>query len=258
MPYNRRTYYKISLVKGHNKAEYADKVVEIKNMGLLFATPNVPYNWIPVHDAQHGHFCIFTREFVDKTKSGMILDNLPLFKAGGYPLFEVEDPTMAQEIESIFKKMHREIDADYPYKFDLLRNYVMELIHYGQKLSPATETVEKNASERVFSLFIELLERQFPIDATQQQLQLRNANDYAERLALHVNYLNRVIKGKTNLTTTQIINSRIVKEAKILLKQTEWSISEISYCLGFEEIAHFSNFFKKRTDMSPATYRKQS
>jgi AraC-like DNA-binding protein len=47
----------------------------------------------------------------------------------------------------------------------------------------------------------------------------------------------------------------VSQEAKILLKQTPWNISEIAYTLGFEEVAHFSNFFKKQTKLSPAAYR---
>src|ERR1700750_1787220 len=43
MPYNRRKYYKISLIRGRNRAEYADKIVAIKKNALLFATPKVPY-----------------------------------------------------------------------------------------------------------------------------------------------------------------------------------------------------------------------
>ena len=45
MPYNRRTYYKISLIRGKNRAEYADKVININTNALLFATPKVPYHW---------------------------------------------------------------------------------------------------------------------------------------------------------------------------------------------------------------------
>src|SRR5213596_947435 len=47
MPYNRRMYYKISLISGRNKAEYADKVIDIEKNALLFATPKVPYHWLP-------------------------------------------------------------------------------------------------------------------------------------------------------------------------------------------------------------------
>ena len=256
MPYNRRAYYKISLIRGKNKAEYADKVINIDKNALLFATPKVPYHWIPQDENQSGSFCVFTDEFLIKNKSGIILDDLPIFKSGGYPVFEISD-NEANELEIIFSKMQKEIASNYEYKYDLLRNYVLELIHSGQKLQPATSTHSKqNASKRVVSLFIELLERQFPIESPHQKLRLRTAKEYAERLAIHVNYLNKVLKENTGKTTTDIISNRIIQEAKILMKQTDWNISEIAFSLGFEEVAHFSNFFKKRTSLTPLAFRQ--
>lgn len=255
MPYNRRNYYKISLIKGKNKAEYADKVIDIEENALLFATPKVPYHWVPQDDKQSGYFCIFTGDFLVKNKSGVALDELPIFKPGGFPVFNISEEN-AQEILAIFLKMYKEIGSDYAYKYDLLRNYVLELIHYGQKLQPASALYSAhNASARVSSLFIELLERQFPIESPQQKLQLRTAKDYADRLAIHVNHLNKVLKENTGKTTTDLISGRIIQEAKILLKQTDWNVSEIAYSLGFEEVAHFSNFFKKQTSFTPVSFR---
>jgi AraC family transcriptional regulator, transcriptional activator of pobA len=255
MPYNRRAYFKISLIRGKNRAEYADKVIDIKKNALLFATPKVPYHWIPQDPDQSGYFCVFTDAFLIRNKSGVVLDDLPIFKSGGYPVFEISDEE-ADELMLIFRKMQREIATDYAYKYDLLRNYVLELIHYGQKLQPATTLYAPHtASARVTALFIELLERQFPLESPQQRMQLRTAKDYAGRLAIHVNYLNKVLKESTGQTTTHLIGSRVAQEAKILLKQTDWNISEIAWCLGFEEVAHFSNFFKKQTAVSPLQYR---
>lgn len=255
MPYNRRAYYKISLIQGKNRAEYADKVIEIEKNALLFATPRVPYHWLPQDARQSGCFCVFTEEFMNKNKSGVVLDDLPIFKSGGVPVFKISDKE-AKEISSLFTKMQKEISSDYAYKYDLLRNYVLELIHYGQKLQPATAlyTVQ-NASSRITSLFIELLERQFPIDSQAQVLRLRTAKDYADVLAVHVNHLNKVLKESTGKTTTDIISSRVAQEAKILLKHTDWNISEIAYSLGFEEVSHFSNFFKKQASVAPLTFR---
>lgn len=255
MPYNRRAYYKISMIRGRNKAEYADKVIHIEKNALLFATPKIPYNYVPLDDDQSGLFCIFTPEFLIQTKSGIVLDDLPIYQPGGYPIFEVSDE-QAEEISAILIKMHKELSSDYAYKYDLIRNYVLELIHYGQKLQPATSLYPAhNASARVSSLFIELLERQFPIESPSQRLSLRTAKDYADRLAVHVNHLNKVLKENTGKTTTDIISSRVAQEAKILLKQTNWNISEIAYSLGFEQVAHFSNFFRKQTTLAPLTFR---
>jgi len=255
MPYNRRAYYKISLIRGRNKAEYADKVIDIEKNALLFATPKIPYHYNPLDENQFGYFCIFTGDFLSQAKSGISLDALPIYQPGGVPVFQLSDGD-AEDIAFIFNKMYKEILSDYLFKYDLLRNYVLELIHYGQKLQPVTAVnPAHNASARISSLFIELLERQFPIDAGHQRLSLRTAKDYADRLAVHVNHLNKVLKENIGKTTTEIISSRIVQEARILLRQTNWNISEIAYSLGFEEVAHFSNFFRKHALVSPAAFR---
>lgn len=255
MPYSRRDYYKISLIKGRNRAEYADKEIIIEESALLFATPKIPYNWVPQDDNQSGLFCIFTADFLSQNKAGIVLDDLPIFRPGELPVFQLPEEA-TKELEYIFRKMHRELASDYRYKYDLIRNLVLEVIHYGQKLQPVSAIKpSQNASDRISSLFIELLERQFPVDSPQQRLGLRTATDYADRLAVHVNHLNKVLKEITGRTTTEIISSRIIQEAKILLKQTDWNISEIAYTLGFDELAHFSNFFKKQTSFTPVAFR---
>lgn len=255
MPYSRRAYYKISWLRGKSRAEYADKVIDIQENALLFATPKIPYHWLPDGVDQTGMFCVFTPEFLLPNKTGAVLDELPIFQPGQLPVFHLSLEE-ASEIEYIFRKMHKELAGDYKYKYDLLRNLVLELIHYGQKLQPMSALgTTHNASERISSLFIELLERQFPLESSHQRLKLRTAKDYADRLAIHVNHLNKVLKEVTGDTTTEIISKRVVQEAKILLKQTNWNIAEISYTLGFDDIAQFSNFFKKQTSFTPTNFR---
>lgn len=255
MPYSRRAYYKIGWLRGKSRAEYADKVIDIEGNALLFATPKIPYHWLPEDSNQTGMFCIFTADFLTPYKAGVNLDDLPIFQPGQLPVFQLTH-IEAQEIEYIFRKMLKELGADYKYKYDLLRNLVLELIHCGQKLQPmSTLSAAHNASERISSLFIELLERQFPLESLHQRLSLRTAKDYADRLAIHVNHLNKVLKEVTGNTTTQIISKRVIQEAKVLLKQTNWNIAEISYTLGFDDLAHFSNFFKKQTTFTPVAFR---
>jgi AraC family transcriptional regulator, transcriptional activator of pobA len=255
MPYDRRAYYKISLIRGKNRVEYADRTIEIEENAILFATPKIPYNYLPLDKEQSGHFCVFTPEFLAKDKIGMDLDKLPIFQTDGYPVFQLTDAE-TNAIDLIFNKIHQEINSDYVYKYDLIRNYVAELIHFGQKLQPITALYSKhNSAARVSSLFVELLERQFPIESARQRLELKSAKDFAVRLAVHVNHLNKVLKENTGKTTTELISERLIHEAKILLKETDWNISEIAYSLGFEELAHFSNFFKKQTALSPLSFR---
>jgi AraC family transcriptional regulator, transcriptional activator of pobA len=255
MTYNRRLYYKVSLIKGKNLVEYADKTVMIETQGILFATPKIPYRYVPQNKKQSGFFCVFTKEFLSKSKTGLLIDDLPIYQHNSDFVYQLNDEQYL-EMEIIFKKMDAELSSDYAFKYDLLRNYVMELIHTGQKLKPMeSNAVTTNAASRISSLFIELLERQFPIESDAQVIQLKTALDFAKTLAIHINHLNKVLKEATGRNTTEIINGRIAEEAKILLKQTQWNVSEIASTLGFDEVAHFSNFFKKHTSLSPLKYR---
>ncbi|WP_020604792.1 helix-turn-helix domain-containing protein [Spirosoma spitsbergense] len=255
MTFDRRAFYKISLVRGRSRVEYADKVVDIEPYALWFATSQVPYRWLPQDEDQTGHFCIFTDAFLLPAKGRAGLDELPIFQPGGQPVLRVSQEEY-NAIDAIFGKMKAEITSNYAYKYDLLRAYLLELIHVGQKLQPAPVLAATHtASARVTALFAELLERQFPLATPQQQVRLRTAKDYADQLALHVNHLNRVLKETTGRTTTELIGSRVSQEARMLLKQTNWTVSEISDSLGFTDVAHFCNFFKRQTGLVPGALR---
>lgn len=255
MTYNRRLYYKISLIKGKNLVEYADKTVLIDKQGILFATPKIPYRYTPQNKEQSGFFCVFTKDFLSKSKTGLLIDELPIYQPTSDFVYQLNDEQYL-EMEMIFKKMDSELSSDYAFKYDLLRNYVLELIHTGQKLKPIKSTdITTNAASRISSLFIELLERQFPIENDAQVIQLKKPVDFASALGIHINYLNKVLNETTGRSTMEIVNGRIAEEAKILLKQTQWNVSEIAFALGFNEVAHFSNFFKKHTTLSPLRYR---
>ncbi len=255
MTYNRRLYYKISLIKGKNLVEYAGKTVLIEQQGILFATPRIPYRYTPQNKEQSGYFCVFTKEFMSKSKTGLLIDELPIYQPNSDFVYQLNDEQYS-ELEVIFRKMNAELSSDYAFKYDLLRNYVLELIHAGQKLKPIKSNESAtNAASRISSLFIELLERQFPIESETQIIQLKTPIDFATTLGIHINHLNKVLKETTGKSTTEIVNGRIAEEAKILLKQTQRNVSEIAFALGFDEVAHFSNFFKKQTSLSPSKYR---
>lgn len=255
MTYNRRLYYKISLIKGKNLVEYADKTVLIDQQGILFATPKIPYRYTPQTREQSGFFCVFTKEFLSRSKTGLHIDDLPIYQPNSDFVYQLTDEQY-HEMEVIFRKMDAELSSDYAFKYDLLRNYVLELIHTGQKLKPIESTTSTtNAASRISSLFIELLERQFPIESNAQVIQLKTPIEFAKTLDIHINHLNKVLKETTGRSTIEIIHGRIAEEAKILLKQTQWNVSEIAFALGFDEVAHFSNFFKKHTALSPLKYR---
>jgi AraC family transcriptional activator of pobA len=254
--YARRDYYKISLLRGHHIYHYADKSLEVAGPALVFFNPRVAYTFenVAPENKRTGYFCIFREEFFsDHMRVG--LRELPMYAPGGKPAY-ILDAAQDKNVSNVFEKMLEELKSDYRFKYDLIRNYIMEMVHYALKITPAEALYQhKDANARITAVFTELLERQFPIESPSQQFTLRSARDFAERLNVHVNHLNRAIKLSTGKTTTGHISERLASEAKALLKHTDWNISEIGYCLGFEEPAHFNHFFKKQTRMTPSLFR---
>jgi AraC-like DNA-binding protein len=152
--------------------------------------------------------------------------------------------------------MITEQNTDYAYKDELIRNYINLIIHEAVKLQPSEgSTNGKGAAERITSVFLELLERQFPVESKDRPLKLKTAQDFATNLYVHVNHLNSVVKKVTGKPTTAHISDRIISEAKALLQHTDWSVSEIASALGFEYPTYFNNFFKKKTGEIPKSIR---
>ena len=253
IPYKQRDYYKITLLEGNAQVHYADKIVGVQKQALAFSNPQIPYKWEGVENISGGYFCIFNQEFFRQFGN---LNDYSVFKTGGKHIFEIDNEQL-EKVSSIYKRMQEEINSNYVHKYDVLRTLVFELLHFAMKLHPSVEFEKQpiNASNRISSLFAELLERQFPIENTHQTINLKSASDYAKQLNIHVNYLNRAIKETTGKTTTEIISQRILQEAKVMLKHTDLSVSEIAYTLGFTEPTHFNNFFKKQTKINPIKFR---
>ena len=257
LTFGRRDYYKISLLTGTSRYNYASRGVLIDRPALVFSNPMIPYSWEQVSQAQGGYLCMFTEELLvinDRTAS---LQESPLFRLGSDPVYWVNEAQYA-DLSHLFGKMVQEMTSDYPYRQEVARNYLNLIVHEALKLQPqATYYQHPNAASRIVTLFQGLLERQFPIDSPDHGLKLRTPGDFARQLSVHVNHLNRAVRELTGKPTSAHITERIISEAKALLQHTSWSTAEIAYGLGFEYPTYFNNFFKKQTGTTPSALRAQ-
>lgn len=80
---------------------------------------------------------------------------------------------------------------------------------------------------------------------------------YADRLNISANYLNILCKRYFNASATALIHERLILEAKRILLTTEKPIKVIAFDLGFYDVAYFSKFFKKQTQITPHAFRAQ-
>ncbi|WP_195437526.1 helix-turn-helix domain-containing protein [Parabacteroides goldsteinii] len=256
--FSYREFYKITLIIGVGKLYYADKWILVNRPALLFSNPLVPYAWESISEEQKGMFCIFNEQFVQSEEKNGSLANTPLFKITGDKVFFLDD-TQVDKVLDIYMQMQEENQSGYVNKSDVLRCYLHLLIHTALKMQDFNQYESfPNASQRITELFIELLDRQFPIDYPHAILNLRTPADYANRLSVHINHLNKVVKDTTGKTTSEMIAERITKECTQYLLHSNLSISEIAYSLGFETVSYFSKFYRKHTGKSPSEIREQA
>lgn len=84
-----------------------------------------------------------------------------------------------------------------------------------------------------------------------------NLNEVAEFIGLTPQYLTTLFKHETSKTLYEYIQDKKVDEAKMLLIQTNKSITIIANALGFNSTAHFSNTFKLKTGFTPSYFRNK-
>lgn len=252
--YTRRNFFKMTLVTGHSKIHYADQSIEVNGSVLVFTNPLIPYFWEIISEEQTGYVCIFTESFFSRFDA---INEYPVFQHADSAIIALNEDE-ASIYNNLFLRMFDELQGNYIYKYDLLRNLLMEVVHGAQKMRPLTGSRPSgsNAAERITGLFAELLERQFPIELSNQVIKLNSPSAFARQLNVHVNHLNKALKEITGQTTSQLIGERLLQEAEILLKSTNWTISEIAWSLGFEEPNHFSSFFKNRAKITAQKFRQ--
>lgn len=258
--YDRRDVFKCVLVlRGANELHYATRSYAIDRPALVFTNRLVPFSWEPVEGSveQEGYICAFTEPFLHSAMRGVSLKESVLYRMDGNPVYFLDDE-QRRYLHEVFGRMRQDFASDYAHKDDLLRNQLSLIVHEAARLQPASPypAVATNAAERVTNLFMSLLEIQFPVTREYHEPLLKNAQDFADRLAVHVNSLNRAVNEVTGKPTTAHIAERLTSEAKLLLHHTAWSVGDIADSLGFEYATYFHRFFKQHTGTTPLAFRQ--
>jgi AraC family transcriptional activator of pobA len=253
---HRSDFYKISLVIGSGILHLEDRSIEVSGQSLIFYNPAVPHLWESVSAKQDGYFCLFNTEFIKGIVRDSYVRNSPLFNPRLKPVHKLTKD-QADDLMFIYQKMMKDIESDYIHKYDLIHSYIQLILHEANKNQNIYMSSDKypNAASRITTLFIELLERQFPVDSTERSLKMKTPHDFADRLSVHVNHLNRAVKEVTGNSTSEIISARVAAEAHSLLMHTDYTIAEVAYSLGFEHPSNFNIFFKKQTSKTPKAVR---
>lgn len=258
--YNRRDFYKISLVVSGGapcQLYYGSlEPIEVDRPALVLINPIVPHSWsVPERiEPTEGFFCVFDDDFIRASAQlGGIANRL--FAGQESPVY-FPDQTELQFLTGLFTRMRMEADSDYNDKEELFRVYLNLIFHKTIQMH-GTENLANDALSRIATAFIGLLRRQFPVDLPLQPIKLKKASDFAANLSVHVNHLNTAVQKATGKSTTSHISEQIFAEAKSLLSFTAYSVAEIAFGLGFEYQSYFNRFFKKHAGVTPSDFRKK-
>jgi AraC-like DNA-binding protein len=131
---------------------------------------------------------------------------------------------------------------------ELIRIYLLELFYTVMCNSEEnTESINITNQKNIVYRFEKLIEQNYTTE--------HYPKFYADKLAITANYLNFVCKNFSGKKAGEIIRDRVILEAKRLLVNSELSISQISFQLGFDDNSYFTKFFKTFSGSSPSEFR---
>ncbi|MDY3918787.1 MAG: AraC family transcriptional regulator [Candidatus Limivivens sp.] len=81
-------------------------------------------------------------------------------------------------------------------------------------------------------------------------------DELSEKFYLSKYYICRIFKEVTGYTISEYTNIHRIRKAKRYLEETDMSISDITYALGYESVTYFERMFKTYMTLSPLKYRK--
>lgn len=253
----RHEFYAIALrILGNNK-EVNGKFLD---SNLFFNSPYQIITWDIKPDWQ-GWYIIFDRQFLalnDGWKNFM--SKFPFFRLDKVLHMNLlkEDAIAAN---SFFQKIFDEYHSENKDKFLFIQALTQLLLLLSKRYFDKTELTHENSTANRTTDIVLLSRFQCLVSTMltneDSDTKARKTSFYADKLHVHPNYLNTVVKRITGNTASDFIQSQLISSAKSLLIQTQLSSKEVAYKLHFEEPTHFNAFFKKNTGMTPQQFRER-
>lgn len=251
---HRHDYYVLLFIEKGRGIHYIDfNEYPVMDSSIFFLLPGQMHQ-ILFSDTPKGTILLFTEEFLLRNSiSEKLIDDIYLFKEYG-----ISPPLSIGELEMpLYKNILEQMD----YFGSSLSNYTTDavgsllklfLIQCNNRCSveiPGRSEMNEGA-KHLLRPFKHLLSDYFN--------QWHMVTDYATELAVTADYLNKVLKNLTGTSAKDHIQNKLILEAKRSLIFTDVTNKELAFELGFEEAAHFNNFFKKMTGLTPSEFRNNT
>ncbi|WP_242664355.1 helix-turn-helix domain-containing protein [Chlorobium sp. N1] len=192
--------------------------------------------------AGSGYAIVFTFELFSSIQNPRLRLMFNPFMNRGIPSGALEAAVLRQLAELMVQESGGRKD------FFIILSYLEAFLRHIARMPSEASFVLTKAGERMGKLF-ELIEGGFRTE--------RRSGFYASALGITPKRLNEILNERFGLTLTRILHRRLILEAKREVAYGRKSFKQIAFELGFSDQAYFSRFFKMRTGMMPADFRRR-
>lgn len=251
LPANQRYFEVLLILKGKGKLSIDLEQFDITDNTIFFMKPG-QIHYFQTDQNLEGYKISFTESFFclgeqeeDLMYQSAIIQSIP---RSACMILEHE---IAHYIEDIIEKMIQEFENDCLFRLEMLRRYLkIFLIYMARQFEHSLQTAIQNRSIEMAQKFQSLLDKHY--------IDKKSVAEYADLLFITPNYLNTVVKKITGNSASYHIKERVVLEAKRRATYSTLCMKEIAYALGFEDISHFSKYFKNATGVNFSEFRGES
>ena len=248
-------FYSVFFKKSDNCVmKYGRNIYEYEDRSLLFIAPDQAVELSPNYSAEGWMLC-FHPDLIRKTDLWNKMQDYTFFSYSvteALQMTEDEESIINGVVEQIRNELVDKVDV---FSSELILNYLELLFNYSKRFYGRQFFMRQSSNKNVITRFESLLEEYISIEVIEES-GLITVKEIAEILGYSTNYLSDLLKKETGKSTQEHVHSRMVELAKRLLLNTEETITEISFSLGFEYAANFTKFFKSKTGMAPSQFRK--
>jgi AraC-like DNA-binding protein len=250
---HRTNFYHIIWFQQGNPTHLVDfNPIAIKPNTLLFLNKDIVQRF-DRKTSFGGKVILFTDRFFCKTETDVAyLQNNILFN----DLFTVSQ-IQINELTHLFAALLQQMTIELQHvkdhsQADILKNLLHNFLLHSERERRKQNFIEikKDADLTYVMLFKTLLDTGYK---TKKQV-----NFYAKEMIISEKRLNQATSKILGKTPKEIIDDRIILEAKRILSHTNQSIKEICYFLGFEEPTNFIKYFKKHSHFTPTEFRAKN
>jgi AraC family transcriptional regulator, transcriptional activator of pobA len=231
--------------EGNRKMKIGVNEYDLKAKTLTMVGPGIVRQWMDSNWDFRCHTFFFQPAFFENPFSDKFLLDYPFFKPAANHSLELNDNDYEKVIEFIqLLELHRTDKK-------ITQGLLFAFLEFINQIYAVETSVEANLTrnQKTAKDFNELLNKKFQEN--------KDVAFYAQQLNLTSKNLSEILKTETGLSAKQIIDEFMLFEAKSLLKQTQMSIKEIVYWLGYEDASYFTKHFKNKEGIAPLAYRNQ-